>query len=336
MKASSISPANIAFIKYWGQKDKNLFLPYNNSISMNLSGCKSHTTVEFNDAFEEDQIEIGFEDGTLSRLTPAESGKNGLLFIQIENIRKLAGISQKARVQSVNNFPSDAGIAASASGFSALTMALCQAAGLNKVIDDKKTLSVLVRQGGSISAMRSVFDGFTESCLINNECYTKQIADENHWDLVDIIAITSQEKKSTSSTQGHEAAETSPYFAVRLQEMLERIENCRKSIVEKDFAKLGECMEADTISMHTVMMTSKPPIFYWNEGTIQVINSILKWRNEGLQCFFSIDAGANVHVFCLKNDATDIEDRLLKLETVTRTISNIPCVGTRLSEDHLF
>lgn len=336
MKASSISPANIAFIKYWGQKDQKSFLPYNNSISMNLSNCISKTTVEFSNELKEDSIEIGFENKTFSKLSPTESGKNGFLFGQIENIRKLAGIAQKVRVKSVNNFPSDAGIAASASGFSALTVALCKAAGLNEIIADKRALSSLVRQAGSVSAMRSIFDGFTESCVTENECYTQQIADEKHWDLVDIIAITTLDKKSTSSTDGHSGAETSPYFAVRLQEISERLASCRKAILQKDFTKLGECMEADTISMHAVMMTSKPPIFYWNEGTMQVLNAIFKWRNEGLQVYFSIDAGANVHVICLSKDAQEIEASLLNLDKVLRTIINVPAMGTKITEEHLF
>ena len=40
------SPANIAFIKYWGQRDKKLFLPYNDSFSMNLSSCYTILEIE--------------------------------------------------------------------------------------------------------------------------------------------------------------------------------------------------------------------------------------------------------------------------------------------------
>ena len=40
------SPANIAFIKYWGQKDEKEIIPYNDSFSMNLSHCFTMVTVE--------------------------------------------------------------------------------------------------------------------------------------------------------------------------------------------------------------------------------------------------------------------------------------------------
>ena len=57
-KTTVKSPANIAFIKYWGKKDKDLRLPLNNSISMNLSGAFSLTTVEFSPDFKRDEIEM--------------------------------------------------------------------------------------------------------------------------------------------------------------------------------------------------------------------------------------------------------------------------------------
>lgn len=336
MKTTSISPANIAFIKYWGQKDKENFLPYNNSISMNLSGCTTKTTVEFRDDISEDQLEIAFEGKGFQQIFLQEGTKNSLLFGQIERIRKLAGISQKVKVLSVNNFPSDAGIAASASGFSALTAALLKAAGLNDLFDNKKKLSDLVRRAGSVSAMRCVLDGFTESCVSGEECFAEQIADEKHFDLVDIIAITDSSQKTVSSSEGHNLAETSACFLARLEELPQRIKRCRQSIVARDFDSLGECMEADTISMHAVMMTSVPPIYYWNEGTMQVINALLKWREQGLQAYFTIDAGPNVHVFCLRKNLAEVKRSLENLDKVLRTITNTPAIGTRIIDEHLF
>ena len=47
MKSTAIAPSNIAFIKYWGKKQDNLRLPYNDSLSMCLSDAFTTTTVEF-------------------------------------------------------------------------------------------------------------------------------------------------------------------------------------------------------------------------------------------------------------------------------------------------
>ena len=58
MKATTIAPSNIAFIKYWGKKDEELKLPENSSISMNLSNLITTTTVEFNPEFKKDLVVI--------------------------------------------------------------------------------------------------------------------------------------------------------------------------------------------------------------------------------------------------------------------------------------
>ena len=53
-KASS----DIALVKYWGKKDEELRLPENGSISINLEGLDTITTVEFDDKYSEDEVVI--------------------------------------------------------------------------------------------------------------------------------------------------------------------------------------------------------------------------------------------------------------------------------------
>ncbi len=66
--------------------------------------------------------------------------------------------------------------------------------------------------------------------------------------------------------------------------------------------------------MHAVMMTSTPPIIYWNPITLEVIRSVLAWRKTGIAVAYTIDAGANVHVIC--ESAAE--------ETITTKLSKIP------------
>ena len=47
MKATARAGANIAFVKYWGNRDNLLRLPLNSSISMTLDAAHTVTTVEF-------------------------------------------------------------------------------------------------------------------------------------------------------------------------------------------------------------------------------------------------------------------------------------------------
>lgn len=334
MKATAVAPANIAFIKYWGQKDKANFLPYNGSISMNLNNCLSRTTAEFTDDLAEDEVMIAFDTKEFKQLSPKDGDKSALIFSQINRIRQLAGIQQKVRMKSKNNFPSNCGIASSASGFAALTLALVKASGL--AINSKKELSKLTRLAGSVSAMRSIDDGYTEAVLNANECFAEQIADENHWALVDIVAITSSDNKKVSSTAGHLVAETSPYWQERLAALPARLKACKKAILDKNLTILGELIEEDCLSMHKVIQSSLPPINYWNKGTKDVTAAVKQLRKEGLKAYFTIDAGPNVHVICYEADQVEIKKRLNSMGEVISTITNKPSKGAHLSPNHLF
>ncbi len=149
-KATAIAHANIAFIKYWGVRDAALRLPTNNSLSMNLDAAYTTTTVEFAAGYRQDVVVL---DGV-----GATGQERARVVEHLDRVRALAGIATPARVVSVNSFPTAAGIASSASGFAALTVAACAAAGLNL---SEKELSVLARLGSG-SACRSVPGGFVE------------------------------------------------------------------------------------------------------------------------------------------------------------------------------
>lgn len=142
--------ANIAFLKYWGNRDQNLRIPANGSISMNLDGLYTRTTVSFDSSLQSDELTINgrrVSGGGLERVSH---------FLEI--IRGMANIRQQAKVISENNFPSGAGIASSASAFAALALAGSRAAGLQL---SEAELSRLARRGSG-SAARSLPGGFVE------------------------------------------------------------------------------------------------------------------------------------------------------------------------------
>jgi len=350
-KITVTAPANIAFIKYWGRSEHSQYIARNTSISMNLSGCTTTTTAEVGD-FTEDEIVVEFYQQNPKKLAP-DNHKTKALFAQIERVRKLAGSNKKVRIYSVNNFPADSGIASSASGFAALTAALLIAFGRRDLFDDKQEFSRQIRLCGSGSAIRSGLDGFveflapkeayaarggfkkeelTEEFLnyLHQQSYANQIANETHWDLVDIVAVVNPEKKLVSSSQGHLMADTSPYFETRVDELQERVERTRQAILDKDFSTLGQMIEEDSTSMHAVMMTSKPAIFYWSPGSMRVMLEVMKWRKDGeLESYFTLDAGCNVHVICQKKDAAEVTKRLESLPEVQWTIYNENCKGVQ-------
>src|SRR5262249_5468699 len=119
-RATAIAPANIAFVKYWGVRDVERTLPYNGSISMNLDSCLTTTTVTFDSALAQDEVTLTLYGGEAQHTggRPLER-----VVTHLDRMRALAGVAWRARVESSNNFPSDAGIASSAAAFAALTLA---------------------------------------------------------------------------------------------------------------------------------------------------------------------------------------------------------------------
>src|ERR687891_486565 len=218
--ATAQAAPNIAFIKYWGNRDNTLRLPMNGSISMNLDGLYTRTTVSF-------QPSLPFDELIINGHEIAGAGRDRVSYI-LDIIRGMADIHERAEVISENNFPSGAGIASSASAFAALALAGSKAAGLNL---NERELSRLARRGSG-SAARSIPGGFVEwqAGASDEDSFAFSIAPPDHWELVDCIAIVSAAHKKTGSTEGHSIAWTSPLQNTRVADAPRRLEICRKAI----------------------------------------------------------------------------------------------------------
>ena len=359
-KASCRAGSNIAFIKYWGVVDgtiaaasgqqpvaiDDLNIPLNNSISMTLADAHTTTTVAWDNSanLPTDRISI---DGVQLECAPA-----GRIVAHLDRLRALAGVSDKARVVSNNNFPMASGIASSASGFAALTVAASAALGLQL---DATQLSAVARQGSG-SASRSLFGGFVEwkrgwgeetgeeesllsshAALLDSRSVAHQMHDEGHWALQDIIAIVSAGAKRVSSSSGHRLAATSPFNVARTQRVGGWLATVRRAIAERDLSLLGPVLEADALAMHGVMMTSAPSLLYWQPGTLEVLHAVRAWREQdGVPVYFTIDAGPNVHLICEAETAAEVERRLRGLAAVRRVLASGLGTGPQLLDGHLF
>ena len=158
----------------------------------------------------------------------------------------------------------------------------------------------------------------------DDESYAFSIAPPEHWYLADCVAIVNAAHKSTGSTEGHALAPTSPLQAARVEDTPRRLDICRRAILERDFAALAGIVEADSDLMHAVMMTSQPPLFYWEPATLRVMQAVRGWRAEGLQAAYTIDAGANVHVICSGEIVAEVETLLKGLEGVSGVLTARP------------
>lgn len=325
MKTTAKAHSNIAFIKYWGRKDEELRLPTNGSISVNLSNLFTTTTVEFLENVSEDSILVNNK----------ESGYINQRVVQhLDRIRTLAKTFLKAKIMSQNNFPIGTGLSSSASGFAALTLAATKSLGLDL---SEKELSILARQGSG-SASRSIPNGFVEWVDGNTseESFSQSIFPANHWDIVDIVVVVSKEKKDVATSEGQKRVESSVFFQTRLTHIQEKIRLCKKLMRDRNFSEFGKLLEMEALELHAIMLTSWPSLIYWLPQSLYVMKSVQKWRAEGLDVYFTINTGQDIHIICQKKDEAAIMNKIKILENIIEIIPNSPSKGTYLLEEHLF
>ena len=312
--ATAIAHPNIAFIKYWGNRDQSLRLPENGSLSMNLEELVTRTRVTFDPALTSDLFDLNGIRQSGNALQRVSSHLNLL--------RGIRGVATRAHIMSESNFPTGAGIASSAAAFAALTVAAVNALGIEMI---EKDLSRLARRGSG-SASRSIPSGFVEwyGGKSDMDSFAVSIARPDHWNLVDCIAVVESAHKPTGSSDGHKLASSSPFQAARVADADRRLDRCRDALHTRDFGTLAEIIEEDSNLMHAVMMTSRPALFYWEPATLEIMKAVQAWRKAGIPAAYTIDAGPNVHVICEAGALENIKHRLSTIPGVKQILVRHP------------
>jgi diphosphomevalonate decarboxylase len=331
-KTTISAPANIAFIKYWGARDLERVQPLNSSISMTLDHCVTRCTAETIHG-DRDEVWLVEQNGSFSSPEPQFSRR---ILQHLDRIRAWAGRSEHFRIATRNTFPSAAGLASSASGFAALTLAAAGALGRGDTPPTE--LSRLAGSSGSGSATRSVLGGYVEWTMGDgsDSGHAVQLADAEHWDLRDVIAVVEIGPKSVPSLEGHQRAMTSPYLSRRLELLPERLAKVRQAIAARKLDQLGPVLEEEAVDLHLIAMSSRPPVFYWSPGTVAVLRTVRELRQEGLAAWATMDAGANVHVICDADSEEEVADRLENVPAVGFVIQDGVGGGPETDSEHLF
>ena len=323
LTATAVANPNIAFVKYWGNRDNELRLPANGSISMNLEGLITQTCVTFDLGLQADSLTLnGVPAGgkTLARLSAF-----------LDTVRRLAGKIVYASVTTENNFPTGAGIASSASAYAALALSASRALGMDLVERDLSRLARL----GSGSACRSIPGGFVEwqKGQTDADSYAYSIAPPEHWALTDLVAVVQSERKPVGSSEGHWLAGSSPLQKARLYGVNRRLDDCRDAILNRDFEALGRVVELDSNLMHAVMMTSSPPLLYWQPASLAIMKQVIHWRQKGMPVCYTLDAGPNVHVLCPGSAALQLRPLILAMPGVRQVLQAAPGGPAHLADD---
>src|SRR5699024_345046 len=292
--------ANIALIKYWGKRDEEVSLPMNSSLSLTLDCFYTETEVVFDKDIDKDYFYL---DGSIQDEIETKKITNFL-----DLFRSEMNIEKGSIVKSVNHVPTAAGLASSSSGFAALAAATNVASGLNL---DSKELSMYARRGSG-SAARSIYGGFVEWQKGNSKDDSFVVPiDDADWDVGMIIVIVNEQKKKLSSRKGMKrTVETSPFYKGWVESTEKDIKEIKVAIKNKNFEQMGSITERNGLKMHGTMLGANPPISYWEPDSIVVMDIVRSLRDEGIPCYFTMDAGPNVKILCKLSQTDIIKKRL--------------------------
>ena len=308
--ARAVAHTNIALIKYWGkrpgQPDQNL--PAVGSLSLTLERLRSDTTVR---PAECDSFSL---DDQADHDTGSDPGAAAKVFRHLDRVWSAAqtGPRPPCAVVSRNHLPTAAGLASSASGFAALTLAAAAAFDLD--LADRGALSALARRGSG-SAARSLWGGFVR--LERGErpdgadCRAYPLFRPDHWDLRLLVVHTAKGKKPVGSTDGMQrSADTSPYYPAWVATSEADLARGERALADRDLAALGAVMEHSCFKMHSCMLATVPPLMYWNGTTLAAIQEVWEARRQGLEGYVTSDAGPHVKVLCRPEAAGPLAARL--------------------------
>jgi diphosphomevalonate decarboxylase len=79
-------------------------------------------------------------------------------------------------------------------------------------------------------------------------------------------------------------------------------------MVEGDWKGFIAILEEEALSLHAMMMTSRPGYVLMKPGTLSILQAIREYREEtGDRLGFTLDAGANVHLLYAEADTPQVE-----------------------------
>ena len=228
---------------------------------------------------------------------------------------------------SSGNFPIAAGLASSASAFAALVVAADAA--FNLALSTEKLASLAGRASGS--AARSLLGGFVELENDQDDIVVTNLLTAEDWPLEIIVAITAPGPKPVSSGDAMEICrKTSPFYDRWIEQQAVDLAEGRAAIQQRDLRRLGAIAEHNCLKMHSVMWGSRPPMIYWNGATIACMQTIRDLQSQGVEVFFTIDAGPQLKAICTVNNAATVRAALAATSGVAEVMQSGVGAGARL------
>lgn len=307
------APSNIAIIKYMGKVDASVNLPANPSLSMTLQDLCSVTEATLLETHAASGFGVEWEGaaqlGGFDRLrpmaasSPSEQAKLSYHVERVVRALRPEFSGSRWRIRSGNAFPAGAGIASSASGFAALTLAVAEALGRARE-PGPMGLPELSRQGSG-SSCRS-FEG---PWVLWEKTQSRKI-DSNLEPLADLVLVVDEAPKLVGSSEAHTRVLGSPQWRGRTERASQRLAQVIHALSEGDFATLSRLAFEEALDMHGLFHTSVPPFSYQTEQTRRILGWI-EVRLRGRDDFApTLDAGPNVHLLVPRSRAASLRAEL--------------------------
>mmetsp|Transcript_3295 Transcript_3295/g.4848 ORF Transcript_3295/g.4848 Transcript_3295/m.4848 type:complete len:469 (+) Transcript_3295:1-1407(+) len=307
------APVNIAVIKYWGKRDEDLILPVNSSLSGTLdqSDLRSVTSVMASRRLSEDELYLNGQrqDITYVRLQNclnAVRQRAQTLDNRFGFVPKDAWQHYHVKIVSVNNFPTAAGLASSASGYCALVYTLSKLFGLHSSLSELSSIARL----GSGSACRSMFGGFVAWDMGERDdgldSKARQIVDQSHWsDMHILVLVVCAGKKDVGSTAGMRNPVKGDLLAYRAKHIVpQRMEEITKAIQQRDLSVFCDLTMKDSDNFHEICAATIPPLYYMNDVSrdIQKVVRAYNAYKGKLTIAYTYDAGPNAVIYLPKSE----------------------------------
>ena len=300
IKASA--PSNIALIKYMGKIDSQSNIPSNASLSFTLENLQTTVVIEKNNSKSDSWGPLTGSD--FYNLQLSEKGVQKFLN-HFARLKKEFAIEGHYDVKSANNFPSDAGLASSASSFAALTEAtfLLKKSADSDFTKSKVELAALSRMGSG-SSCRSFFTPWS----IWDEKGAREI-DIPIKNLIHKVFIYETSAKKVSSSEAHQRVVASPLFAKdssgfsRIERAESRLQNLLQAFTANNWRQAYEICWEEFWDMHELFHTCNPSFTYLTDEVCDVLKKMKKkWDSEGRGPLITLDAGPNIHCLFREED----------------------------------
>lgn len=295
--AEAFAPSNIALCKYWGKRNVELNLPINSSLSVSLGDLGSHTRIEPAEGVA-DEVFLNGEQQSV------ESAFHRKVVAFVDLFRRQ--LKQPLKISTVNTIPTAAGLASSASGFAALTLALDKFYQLGLA---PELLSAFARMGSG-SASRSVYQGFVQwnmgQAADGMDSYAEPLEDSWPGLRIGLLKVATGKKKIDSRAGMQRTVESAALYQAWPDQAARDLENLRQAISEQDFQTLGETAEQNALSMHATMIASWPPLLYWQPESVAAMHQVWELRSSGIPIYLTMDAGPNLKLIFQHKDEAQV------------------------------